>query len=262
MSKSIRVDGLSKTFESGADELVVFENVSFDVDPGEFVVVLGPSGCGKTTLLKTIARTVDQTAGTIELDGTGVSGDGSRPHPDVSMVFQDFVLLPWKSVLENVSTGLKVQGDVEKGKRDEIAREWLDRVGLEGFGDCYPKELSGGMQQRVGLARALAVDPDILLMDEPFGSLDAQTKDRLQTELLKLWHDDRKTVVFVTHDIDEAIYMADTILVLSEKPATIIDRIDVDFERPRWNRRLDVESSDRFQEIKARLRSDLGLEEI
>ena len=262
MSKSIRVDGLTKTFASGTEELVVFEDVRFDVDPGEFVVILGPSGCGKTTLLKIIAGTVDQTAGTVDIEGEGVSSDGSRPHPAVSMVFQDFVLLPWKSVLENVATGLKVQGGLGTDSRHEIAREWIERVGLDGFGDCYPTELSGGMQQRVGLARALAVDPEILLMDEPVGSLVAQTKDRLQTELLKLWHEDRKTILFVTHDIDEAIYMADTILVLSEKPARIVDRIDVDFDRPRWNRRLDVESSDRFKEIKARLRADLGLEDV
>ncbi|MEF8825898.1 MAG: ABC transporter ATP-binding protein, partial [Halapricum sp.] len=146
-----------------------------------------------------------------------------------------------------------------KTTRREIAREWLERVNLGDFTDCYPSELSGGMQQRVGLARALAVDPDVLLMDEPFGALDAQTKDQLQTELLKLWHEDRKTVLFVTHDIDEAIYMADTILVLSEKPSTIVDRVDVTFDRPRWERRLDIESSEAFKRIKSRIREDLGL---
>jgi NitT/TauT family transport system ATP-binding protein len=259
MAKSIRVEGLSKSFGSGRDEITVFEDVSFSVDAEEFLVILGPSGCGKTTLLKIIAGITDQTDGEVTLKGASRSTD-ARSNADVSMVFQDFMLLPWKTVLENVALGLKVQGGLEKERRHEIAQEWIERVGLNGYEACYPTELSGGMQQRVGLARALAVDPEILLMDEPFGSLDAQTKDQLQTQLLELWHDDRKTVVFVTHDIDEAIYMADTILVLSKKPATIVDRVAIDFERPRWKQRLEIESSDRFTEIKSRLRTDLGLE--
>lgn len=258
MAESIRIDALSKSFGSGPDTLPVLQDVNFSVASEEFLVILGPSGCGKTTLLKIIAGIVEQTDGAISLQGASLSGD-VRSSRDISMVFQDFVLLPWKTVLENVALGLKVQGGVDKSRRREIAQEWIERVGLDGFETCYPTELSGGMKQRVGLARALAVDPGILLMDEPFGSLDAQTKDQLQTELLELWQEDRKTVVFVTHDIDEAIYMADTILVLSTKPATIVDRVTVDFERPRTERRLDIESSDAFKRIKSRLRRDLGL---
>ena len=258
MTESIGVQGLCKVFGSGSDALSVLEDVSFSVDAEEFLVILGPSGCGKTTLLKIIAGITEVTDGTVRLNGTQVSAS-ARSNADISMVFQDFELLPWKTVRENVALGLKVQDGVDSAKRHDIATEWIERVGLDGFETSYPTELSGGMQQRVGLARALAVDPKSILMDEPFGSLDAQTRDRLQTELLKLWQEDRKTVVFVTHDIDEAIYMADRIIVLSEKPATVIDSVTVDFERPRPGRRLDIESSDEFKQLKSRLRRDLGL---
>lgn len=254
MAAAIRIDGLGKSF---GDSLEVFDDVSFAVEEEEFVVIVGPSGCGKTTLLKIIAGIEEQTRGEIFLGETQIPD----VDPGISMVFQDFVLLPWKSVVANVAMGLKVQHNMDKAARREIAQEWIERVGLTGFEDSYPSELSGGMQQRVGLARALAVDPEILLMDEPFGSLDAQTRDQLQTALLKLWHNERKTVLFVTHDIDEAIYMADTILVLSDTPARIVDRIEVDFERPRWERRLDIESSDQFKQHKTRIRRDLGLTE-
>jgi NitT/TauT family transport system ATP-binding protein len=257
MGAHIRADDLTKSFGSGSDTLEVLDGVTFEVEQAEFVVMLGPSGCGKTTILKHIVDTVEPTAGNVYLDGM----PKEEAELDVSMVFQDFALLPWKSVLENVAVGLDVRG-VETAERRATAREWIDRVGLDGFEDAYPSELSGGMKQRVGLARALAVDPDVLLMDEPFGSLDAQTKDRLQTELLNLWNDEQKTVLFVTHDVEEAIYMADRILVLSCKPTTIVDRIDVDIDRPRWNRRLEVEGSDRFTEIRSRLREDLGLTRV
>ena len=254
MGGNISVEDVTKSFGAGADRLDVLDSITFDVAAGEFVVVLGPSGCGKTTLLEHVVDTEQPDSGAVYLDDQ----PKANADVDVSMVFQDFALLPWKSVLENVAMGLKVQGTGQAARR-EAAREWIERVGLDGFEQAYPKELSGGMKQRVGLARALAVDPDVLLMDEPFGSLDAQTKDRLQTQLLKLWNEERKTVLFVTHDVDEAIYMADRILVLSKKPATIVDRIDVDLDRPRWDRRLEIEGSDAFNEIKSALRADLGL---
>lgn len=255
MRRCIDVMNVSKRYASEQEPVTVFENLSFSVADSEFVVVVGPSGCGKTTLLKMVAGIASPSGGSITVEGTPIS----EPSPEVAMVFQNFVLLPWKSVLENVAMGLKVQEGMEREPRERIAREWIEKVGLDGFENNYPAELSGGMKQRVGLARALAVDPKILLMDEPFGALDAQTRDTLQSELLELWSTERKTVLFVTHDIEEAIYLADRVLVMSEKPATIVDEMTVDIDRPRFGRRLEIESSDEFERVKARLRNDLGL---
>ncbi|MFB6132588.1 MAG: ABC transporter ATP-binding protein, partial [Halanaeroarchaeum sp.] len=212
-------------------------------------------GCGKTTLLKMIAGIEEPSEGEIRIEDSPISG----PNDDIAMVFQDFQLLPWKSLQANIEVALEVQEELDKQTRADRARTWLRRVGLDDFADSYPRELSGGMKQRVGLARALAVDPKILLMDEPFGSLDAQTKDRLQTELLELWADQRKTILFVTHDIDEAIFLADRVLVLSPKPASIVGEVSVDIDRPRYNRRLEVEQSDEFSRAKRYLRDCIGL---
>jgi len=255
MGECIVAEDVAMRYGTGADGVQVFDDVTFSVANHEFVVILGPSGCGKTTLLKILAGIVEQSAGTVAVDGQEIDA----PSPDVAMVFQNFVLLPWKTVLQNVAMGLKVQEDMPRAEREPIAREWIEKVGLGGYEDRYPAELSGGMQQRVGLARALAVDPKTLLMDEPFGSLDAQTRERLQSELLELWATERKTILFVTHDIDEAIFLADRILVMSEKPASIVDEVPVDIDRPRYGRRLDIETSDAFKRIKGRLHEDLGL---
>ncbi|MFC7132430.1 MULTISPECIES: ABC transporter ATP-binding protein [Salinibaculum] len=255
VSRSIAVQNVSKSYSGDGGSLRVLDEVSFDIAGSEFVALLGPSGCGKTTLLKILAGTVSADVGEIYAGETRLTG----PSPDIAMVFQDFHLLPWKSVLENVRVGIELQSASNGDTGEAVASEWLRKVGLEGVADSYPSELSGGMKQRVGLARALAVDPDVLLMDEPFGALDAQTKDRLQTELLELWNAQQKTILFVTHDIDEAIYLADRVLVLSEKPATIVDEVEVPFERPRWKRRVDIEGSSAFNRIKSRLRDELGL---
>lgn len=255
MSHSLSVAGLSKSYESGTDSVRVLDDVSFDVAEREFVAIVGPSGCGKTTLLKSIAGVVEPDGGDIVTSAGPVNG----PSEDIAMVFQDFRLLPWKTVLENVVVGADIQPDRTDGEPAAAAREWIEKVGLAGSEDAYPAELSGGMKQRVGLARALAVDPDILLMDEPFGSLDAQTRDRLQTELLRLWHTERKTILFVTHDINEAIYLADRVLVLSAKPAAITTALDVSLDRPRWDRRVDIEGSSEFKRLRTRLREELGL---
>lgn len=254
MSRSISVEGLSVDFTSQDSNRAVLHDVSFEVRNNEFVVIIGPSGCGKTTLLKTLAGTVKPTAGQIRIGGTPIQG----PHSDVAMVFQEFVLLPWKTVVENVAIGLRVQEGLPCDERREIAHRWIETVGLEEVAYDYPGELSGGMKQRAGLARALAVDPDVLLMDEPFGSLDAQTRDRLQTELLELW-DREKTVVFVTHDIDEALFLGDRVIVLSDRPASISAHVSVNFTRPRWDRRIDIEKSEEFAELKHTLREHIGL---
>lgn len=254
MTKSIKLTDVSKTYGSGANELHVLDRINIDVEPNELVVIVGPSGCGKSTLLKIIDGLIEPTDGTVEIDRMEV--DGSRD--DVAMVFQDFNLLPWRTVLGNVQLGLEVQ-DLPKEDRLHRAHEWIEKVGLDGFEKSYPHELSGGMQQRVGLARALAINPSILLMDEPFGALDAQTKDLMQTELLQLLATENKTVVFITHDIREAILIADRVLVMSKKPATIIEELDIAFERPRYQRRMEIETSDRFEEYVTRIRAELGL---
>lgn len=255
VSRSLAVHDVSKAYSTDADVLQVLDGISFEIDGGEFVALLGPSGCGKTTLLKLIAGTLRPDYGEIYAGERRLTG----PSSSIAMVFQNFNLLPWKSVMENVKTGIELQANGDGIPAEEVASEWLRKVGLDDVADDYPAALSGGMKQRVGLARALAVDPDILLMDEPFGALDAQTKDRLQTELLELWGAQEKTILFVTHDIDEAIYLADRVLVLSEKPATIVDELSIDFDRPRWNRRVEIEGDTEFKSFKSELRDQLGL---
>jgi NitT/TauT family transport system ATP-binding protein len=208
---------------------------------GEFISLLGPSGCGKTTLLKIIAGLLEPTEGAVRIDDTVVTGPG----PDRAVVFQDFVLLPWDTVLANSAFALEMRG-VPRAKRDAIAREKLGLVGLTAFEGSYPHELSGGMKQRVGLARALAADPRILLMDEPFGSLDALTRQVLQEELLRIWQVDRKTVIFVTHSIDEAVFLSDRVLVMGTRPGRVLRDAPIDLPRPRAE---SVRSEPRFREL-------------
>lgn len=203
-------------------------DVSFRIEPGEFVTVIGPSGCGKTTLVRLIGGLEAPTAGQLRVNGKLVEG----PAPTRAMVFQDYRLFPWLTVRENVAFGLVERG-VPDDKRTERVRRMLELVGLAEVGDAYPAELSGGMKQRVGLARALAVDPTILLMDEPFGSVDAQTRHRLQRELLDIWAEMEKTVLFVTHDIEEAVTLGDRVLVLTGSPGRIHDCVCIDLPRPR-----------------------------
>jgi NitT/TauT family transport system ATP-binding protein len=221
----IEVRRLAKSF----GEFTALEDVDFSVSDGEFVSVIGPSGCGKTTLLKIIAGLATATSGEVVIDGTPVRGPG----PDRAVVFQAFVLLPWADVLTNAGFGLEARG-VPKAERNRIARDQLRRVGLEGFERHYPHQISGGMQQRVGLARALAVDPRIMLMDEPFGALDAQTRQLMQEDLMALWQTEvARTTVFVTHSMDEAVYLSDRILLMDTRPGRIQEVIDVDLPRPR-----------------------------
>jgi ABC-type nitrate/sulfonate/bicarbonate transport system ATPase subunit len=226
----IRLERVSKGFagEAGSPSTLALDGVDFTVAAREFVCLVGPSGCGKTTVLRLLAGLLAADSGRIVINGTPITGPG----PDRAMVFQQPALLPWANVLTSVAFGLKLRGR-SKGEREAIARELIRTVGLEGFERHYPRQLSGGMQQRVGLARALAVNPDILLMDEPFAAVDAQTRRALQDELLRIHAATQKTIVFVTHDIDEAVRLGDRVLLMSHGPGYIRETIAVSMPRPR-----------------------------
>jgi NitT/TauT family transport system ATP-binding protein len=230
----LSVDDVSKSFRvrtgaGGAPRLLpVLRHVSFELRPGEIVSLIGESGCGKTTLLRIIQGLVRRDAGTIRVDGVAVEGAGR----DRGFIFQQPSLLPWRSARENVAFGLELQG-VARAERGRRARALLDLVGLGAAGEQYPHQLSGGMQQRVGLARALAIEPAILLMDEPFSALDAQTREVLQSELLRIQAETSKTVLFVTHDLDEAIYLSDRVIVMAPHPGRVCKVIGIPFGRPR-----------------------------
>ncbi|MDP2726155.1 MAG: ABC transporter ATP-binding protein [Dehalococcoidia bacterium] len=226
----IRVDQVSHYFQTAAAQqpIPALENVSFDIERGEFVSLLGPSGCGKTTLLRIMHGLVKPSSGRILVDGKVVTG----PDPRRAMVFQDFGLLPWRTTLHNIEMGLEFQG-VNKESRRKTAAEMISVVGLQGFEKHYPHQLSGGMKQRVGLARALTMSPESFFMDEPFASLDAQMRELMQEELLHIWSQFKTTVVFVTHGIDEAIYLSDRIIVVSARPGRVKLEMNVPFPRPR-----------------------------
>ncbi|PJJ63609.1 ABC transporter ATP-binding protein [Compostimonas suwonensis] len=241
---AIEVAGVTKDYAvSGMEPTRALDEVSLDIQPGEFVSLIGPSGCGKTTLLRIIDGLEPTTSGQILIDGTVTAAPG----PERAMVFQSFALLPWRTVRENIEFGLSVRG-VAKGERGEIVDRYVSMIGLNGFEDRYPDQLSGGMQQRVGLARALAVNPQILLMDEPFGALDAQTRHLLQLDLERIWQDGKKSVVFVTHDMDEAVFLSDRIVIMSPRPGRIQEIIEVDLPRPRSD---DSRRDPRFLELSA-----------
>jgi NitT/TauT family transport system ATP-binding protein len=224
----IAVRNVSSAYESGGETVQALLDISFSVDDGEFCCVVGPSGCGKTTLLRTIAGLETPDSGSVLVDGEPVTGPGL----DRGMVFQEYALFPWRTVRGNIRFGLDRPACGCSDCENRV-RELIDLVGLDGFADSYPKALSGGMKQRVGIARALAVDPEILLMDEPFGSVDARTRDRLHTELLDIWATTDQSVVFVTHDIDEAVTLADKIVIMGTEPRTVQSTLTVDLPRPR-----------------------------
>jgi NitT/TauT family transport system ATP-binding protein len=225
--------------------LVALDGVNLTVMEGEFVSIVGPSGCGKTTFLSVVDGLIAATSGRIIVDGQVVD----RPGPDRAVVFQDASLLPWRTVERNVTYGLECLG-VAMPEAKPRAQRFIDMVGLSGFERHYPHELSGGMQQRVNLARALVMDPKVLLMDEPFAALDAQTREMMQEELLQIWLQARKTVLFVTHQVDEAIYLSDRVVVFSGRPGRVKDIIDVGIERPR---KLTVKREPRFHAIEDRI---------
>lgn len=233
----ISLKNVKKTYRTGGAEIEALGDVSFDVYPKEFVSIVGPSGCGKTTLLKIIAGLLPMSSGTIDVDKADF--DISR---EVGFVFQKPLLLHWRKILDNVLLPIEI---LKKDRKvmEARARQLLALVGLEGFEDRYPGDLSGGMQQRVSIARALVHDPKLLLMDEPFGALDAITRERLNSELLRIWEETGKTILFVTHGINEAVFLSDRVIVLSARPSRMIESLDIDLPRPR---RQDVRVQPQF----------------
>ena len=228
MDPIIQVKDLYKTFTESDKELVALDHVNLDIPRDKFTVLIGPSGCGKTTLLNTIAGFEKATSGEILLDGKQIL----KPAPDRGYVFQDYALFPWHTVLGNVTFGLLHNG-WEKKEAEKKAREYIQLVHLQGFEDAYPHTLSGGMKQRVAIARALAYNPQVLLMDEPFGALDAQTRKHMQRELVKILQKENKTVVFVTHSVIEAVFLADMVVVMTARPGKIKGIVNIDLPRKR-----------------------------
>src|SRR5687767_2688225 len=250
------IDGISRVFPGhrGRPPTRALEPTSLTVADNDFICLLGPSGCGKSTLLRIVAGLDQPTTGRVLLDGAPVTGPG----PDRGMVFQSYTLFPWLTVTQNICFGLREKG-VPPAEQARIAAHYVARVGLEGFEDHFPKMLSGGMQQRTALARALANDPKILLLDEPFGALDNQTRALMQELLLGIWEADRKTVLFVTHDIDEAIFMANRVAVMTARPGRIKSDIPVDLPHPRH---YTMKTTPEFSRYKARLTEEIRVESI
>jgi NitT/TauT family transport system ATP-binding protein len=244
--KSLKVRNLSKTYFDpyAGTKVSAVRDVSLEVAAGEFACIVGPSGCGKTTVLNLIAGFIPATSGEILLDERPVKGPG----PDRGVVFQSFALFPWRTVLDNVAFGPKMRG-IPKAEREQIAREYLTLAKLSDAAGRYPNQLSGGMQQRVGVARALANEPDVLLMDEPFASVDAQTRMTLQEELTRIWQQKRPTVLFITHDVAEAVFLGNRVIVLSK--GQVLEEIAVDLPRPRgWDA---LNEDDRFKALTGRV---------
>src|SRR5580693_8670661 len=241
----MRVRDLHKTFGINGHGHVAFEKMSLDVHRREFICIIGPSGCGKSTFIRIAAGLEDSSGGEILIDGHPVSGPG----PDRGMVFQGYTLFPWRTVKQNVMFGLKMRGQ-DRSTADAEARQWLDMVGLSKFEGAYPHELSGGMKQRVAIARALANEPRILLMDEPFGALDALTRCKMQSYLMQIWKKVELTVLFITHDLEEACFLADRIIVMGANPGRVLEVIENPMPRPRTTEQL---ISPEFLALKHRL---------
>jgi len=242
MQPHIQISKVSKIFSSGEREVVALDDINLDIKPGEFICLLGPSGCGKSTLLNAVAGFSSPTAGSILVDGESVQ----KPGPDRGMVFQEYALFPWMTVEKNIAFGLEIK-KLPKSRIKEKVSALLAMLNLQDFRDRYPKDLSGGMRQRVAIARVLALDSPIMLMDEPFGALDSLTRRSLQDELLRIWTEFKKTILFVTHSIDESIYLADRIVVMTYRPGKIKKDVSVTMPRPR------EPSSAAFNELKKEL---------
>lgn len=250
----IQVKNLKKTFPLKDQNFVALDGVSLDIQDEEFVTVVGPSGCGKTTLLNVIAGLEKASGGEVLVDGQKVSG----PSPERGVIFQQYALFPWLTVRENVEFGLKLAKKSKKETR-ETASHFIELVGLTQFADALPKMLSGGMKQRCALARAYAVNPKLLLMDEPFGALDALTRVNLQGQLLQTWQSEKRTVMFITHDVDEAVFLANRVVVMAAKPGRIKEIIEVDLPYPRH---VDLRLTPRFGELRNRVWSAVYSQEL
>lgn len=243
---TLEIKNLKKEFNGHSGKVIALENINFTIEDGEFVSIVGTSGCGKSTLLSIIAGLAKETSGSVILNDNTISGPG----PDRAVVFQSDASFPWLTVRQNIEYGLKIK-KIPKTKREEISNELLTLLSLEKFENAYPRELSGGMRKRIDIGRAYAVDPEILLMDEPFGALDVVTREHMQDELLRLWSEKKKTVIFVTHDLEEAMYLSSKIILLSPRPGRVKKVIEVPFERPRES---SLRESKEFYEMRNHLR--------
>lgn len=228
----LKIDNVYKEYEGRNGKMVALNGVSLDIMENEFICVVGPSGCGKSTLLNIIAGLLEPTSGDVYLDGKRIEGTGVER----GVVFQQYALFPWRTVLKNVMFGLEIK-KIPKDEAKDIALKYIEAVGLKGFENSYPKELSGGMKQRVAIARAYAANPEVLLLDEPFGALDAQTRVQLQTELLNTWEQEKKICFFITHDVDEAIILAQRVIIMSARPGRIKKIVNVDIPYPKGHRK-------------------------
>ena len=241
----LKIDNVVKEYEGRNGKTVALNGVNLDIKENEFICVVGPSGCGKSTLLNIIAGLHEPTSGAAYLDGKKIEGTGVER----GVVFQQYALFPWRTVLKNVMFPLEMK-KTPKEEAEKIALKYIKAVGLEGFENSYPKELSGGMKQRVAIARAYAADPEVLLLDEPFGALDAQTRVQLQTELLETWQKEKKTCFFITHDVDEAIILAQRVIIMSARPGRIKKIVDIDIPYPRTQA---TKTDPRFLELKTEI---------
>ena len=241
----LKIDNVVKEYVGNKGKTVALNGVSLDIKENEFICVVGPSGCGKSTLLNIIAGLLEPTSGAVYLDGKKIEGTGVER----GVVFQGYALFPWRTVLKNVMFGLEMKR-MPKAEAEQIAMKYIKSVGLEGFEHAYPKELSGGMRQRVAIARAYAADPEVLLLDEPFGALDAQTRVQLQSELLNTWEHEKKTCFFITHDVDEAIILAQRVIIMSARPGRIKRIVDIDIPYPRTQA---TKTDPRFLELKTEI---------
>ena len=242
----VKIDHVEKIYDGRQGKMIALNGVDLDIYENEFICVVGPSGCGKSTLLNIIAGLLEPTSGAVYVDGKKVEGTGTER----GVVFQQYALFPWLTVKKNVMFGLNLKKGMTDAEREETAMKYIKMVGLEKFVNAYPKELSGGMKQRVAIARAYAVNPSLLLMDEPFGALDAQTRTQLQTELLKTWEEEKKTCFFITHDVEEAIILATKVIVMSARPGRIKTIIDINLPYPRTQY---LKMSPEFLDLKAKI---------